>query len=88
VGATEFTFALELFGPAVSAEMLFELVGRLLRQLGCDGVPGLADALETAAATAEDGCCSRLELCAGHGELRIVVSSSEGPIWSTSRSLA
>jgi hypothetical protein len=90
VDAHEFNFALELFGPGASTEMLCELADSVLGQLGCDteGVPGLAAALEAIVSTLGRGGPSRLEFHARQGHLQIIISSGTEPIWKGSRRLA
>jgi hypothetical protein len=89
VAAPEFNFALELFGPAASTEMLCELADSVLAQLGCatDGVPGFAAALEAVVPTLGRGRPSRLEFRARQGNLHITISSGSEPIWKGSRRL-
>ena len=86
----EFNFALELFGPGASTDMLCELADSVLGQLGCatDGVPGLTAALEAIVPILGRGRPSRLEFRAQQGHLQIVISSGTEPIWKGSRRLA
>jgi hypothetical protein len=90
VAAHEFNFALELFGPGASTEMLCELADSVLGQLGCaaDTVPGLTAALEAVVPTLRRGRLTRLEFTARQGDLHIIISSGTEPVWKGSRRLA
>jgi hypothetical protein len=85
VTVPEFSLTLECQTPAVSPEMLRDLVAQVLGSVGCTGdveraVAGIATAMRGRAPD------DRLELLfrAGGGELSIALSSGADPVWRTS----
>jgi hypothetical protein len=85
VAAYEFYFAIELSGPAASADMLRELASRVLGQAGCSGddVPAVVEAVGQAvariAAAGEPRCGVRFH--ADSDQIEIVVSSAGRLLW-------
>jgi hypothetical protein len=87
----EFFFEVEISSRAAGGDMLTELTAQVLDRVGCSGeaVPELADALRSAVASSGangDGRCG-VQFRVRGGELQIVVSSSGGRIWQTSRAI-
>jgi hypothetical protein len=85
VTAPEFSFTLECQAPAVSPEMLRDLVAQVLGAVGCAGDVDRAVA-GIAAAVGGRAPDDRLELLfrADGGELSIALSSGADPVWRTS----
>jgi hypothetical protein len=85
VAAYEFYFAIELSGPAASADLLRELASRVLGQAGCSGddAPAVVEAVEQAAAriaaAGESQCGVRFR--ADSDRIEIVMSSAGRLLW-------
>jgi hypothetical protein len=84
----DFFFALAVSGGA-SREMLLELVAHVLERAGRtgDGVAALGDELHAAVASSGRDQTVDVRFRAEAGRLLIVVSSTSGAIWQTSRDL-
>jgi uncharacterized protein (UPF0210 family) len=86
VAVSEFFFAIDLSG-APAADLLNEVVSRILQQAGgsADGAPGTIAAVQ--AAVAEGGAVHqqscRLSFVALNGHLEISVTSAAGRLWQT-----
>ena len=89
MAAYEFYFAIELSGPAASADMLRELASRVLGQAGCgnDDVPVVVEAVERAVARSmaagESHCDVRFRVDSDRVE--IVVCSAGRLLWRAVR---
>ena len=92
MSSSEFFFSIDLSGQPPSAEMLRELVSRVLVQAGCASreVPSVVEALQTAitaSASKGDRSC-RVTFVAEDGGLEIAVSSSAGRVWHATHPMA